>query len=341
MNHIPVARFFALVLLFGCSERGAAPAVPSTITDPQAGTAPAAAQQHVYWTLFAGSQYPQVQIANVPLAKKSKVTSIGARTKNDLIETSGVTFHQNRLWILSFGQSSGEPTSALVFDLPLKETSAPKYTFVLGNSNGGDALAFDPSGDLWISSPGYHTILEYKGPFTKSGTLAPAKTLNGGNLYSYAIAVDKKGAVYASILNGGLKNSIAVSQPPYKGKPYFLTGLTSAGALGFDSHGNLYASSNGPTSSPALVRYSADNLKKGAKPSIADSAGLPADSYLAALDFTAKGDLYIANCGGPGSPGIDVYPLSSNAFSSKLAPSLEYTNDDITSQGCAWGIAVH
>lgn len=341
MNHIAVARFFVLVLLLGCSERSLAPALPGLAGNSAALKPAAAARQRVYWTLFARSQYPQVQIAGVPLAKMSKVTNIEGSPKNDLVETSGVTFRQNRLWILSFGQTSGEPSSVLVFDLPLKNTSAPKYTFVLGNSNGADALAFDPSGDLWVCSPGFHTVVEYKGPFTKSGTLKPAKTINGGNLYSYAIAIDKNGTLYASVVNGSSSESISVLKAPYTGKTYFLTGLTSAGALGFDSHGNLYASTNGPTSSPALVRYNADNLKKGAKPNILDSTGLPADSYLATLDFTAKGDLYVANCGGPGSPGIDVYPLASKTFSSKLAPSLEYTNDDITSQGCAWGIAVH
>ncbi|HEX3671682.1 MAG TPA: hypothetical protein VHT92_08270 [Candidatus Cybelea sp.] len=336
-----IARLFALALLAGCSGSGLAPTIPSGVAEPQAWDAPAVTAQNAYWTLFAGSQYPQIEIARVPLTKKSKVTNIGSTSKNDLIYTSGVTFHDSRLWILTFGKSGGTPSLVAVFDLPLKDRSKPHYKFVLGNSSGADALAFDPSGNLWISSASNHDIIEYKGPFTKSRTLKPAKTFDGGNFSSYAVAIDKKGAVYVSINNGTSSQSIAVEKPPYTGQPYFLTGLTSSGGLGFDSHGNLYASSNGSSSTPALVRYDADNLKSGAKPNIVDPAGLPASSYLSSLAFTAKGDLYIANCGNAGSAGIDVYPLGTKQFSSKLAPSVEYTNADITGAGCAWGIAVH
>ncbi|MBV8530898.1 MAG: hypothetical protein JO104_06240 [Candidatus Eremiobacteraeota bacterium] len=137
--------------------------------------------------------------------------------------------------------------------------------------------------------------------------------------------------------------SIAVSKPPYKKKPFFLTGLNSAGALIVDDKGNLYASTNGPSTPAALVRYNADNIKPGAKPNIADPAGLPPNSYLATFTFDAKGDLYVANCGAPSTSaaGIDVYPLATKKFSSKLAPSVIYTNGYITSAGCAWGIAIN
>jgi hypothetical protein len=341
MNRIYCARLLALALLAGCSGNGLAPSVPSVAAVPQAQLPPATTKQKVYWTLFAGSQYPQVEIGPVPLTKKSKVVNVGASAKNDLLYTSGIAFHDSRLWILSFGQKGGDPTSVLVFDLPLKDTSAPKYAFLLGKSSGADAIAFDPSGHLWISSASNHDILEYKGPFTKSRTLKPMRTIDGGNFTSYAIAIDKNGTLYVSILNGSSTESIAVEKPPYKQQPYFLTGLTKSGALGLDQSGNLYASINGSSTTPALVRYNADNLKSGAKPNVIDSTGLPAGSYLASLAFTAKGDLYAANCGNAGSAGIDVYPLSSKKFGSTLAPSVEYTNADITGAGCAWGIAVH
>ncbi len=344
MNRLYAARFFALALLAGCSGNGLAPmlpaGIPGILAGPESSSPLAATHQKVYWTLFAGSQYPQVEIAELPLKKRSKVLNIGSSAKNGLNYTSGVTFRQNRLWILSYGSGGGTPSSVLVFDLPLKATSAPHYTFVLGSSSGADALAFDPSGHLWASSASNQHILEYKGPFTKSGTLKPMRTLNGGELNSYAIAIDRSGTLYASVVNGGSSYSIGVLKPPYKQKDtYFLTGLTSSGGLAFDKTGNLYASTNGPSTSPALVRYNAGNLKSGAKPNIVDPTGLPGNSYLASLAFTANGDLYIANCGG--TPGIDVYPLGSKQFGSKLAPSVQYTNADITGAGCAWGIAVH
>lgn len=341
MTRIYGAPILALALLAGCSGSGLAPSVSGVAAVPQAALPLATTKQKVYWTLFAGSQYPQVEIGPVPLTKKSKVANVGASAKNELLYTSGITFHDNRLWVLSFGQHGGNPTSVLVFNLPLKDASVPQYTFVLGKSSGADAIAFDPLGHLWISSATNHDILEYKGPFTKSRSLKPVRTINGGNFTSYALAIDKNGTLYISIVNGSSAQSIAVEKPPYKAQPYFLTGLTNSGGLAFDQNGNLYASNNGSSTTPALVRYNADNLKSGAKPNIVDPTGLPASSYLASLAFTAKGDLYAANCGNAGSAGIDVYPLSTKEFGPKLAPSVEYTNADITGAGCAWGIAVH
>jgi hypothetical protein len=64
------------------------------------------------------------------------------------------------------------------------------------------------------------------------------------------------------------------------------------------------------------------------------------ESYEAAFGFTPNGDLYAANCGNSGSAGIHVYPTSTKHFSSVLAPSVEYTNADITGAGCAWSIAI-
>ncbi|MBV8149710.1 MAG: hypothetical protein JO092_11500 [Candidatus Eremiobacteraeota bacterium] len=301
----------------------------------------AKAHQKAYWTLFAGPQYPQVEIAGVPMTTKSKVANVESAPSNNLLYTSAITFYKGHLWVLSFGTSHGSPNSVLEFDLPLKPKSKPHRTFVLGNTSGGDAIAFDPKGHLWVSSVANNDLLQYEGPFQKSGTLQPAATISGGTFKSYAIAFNKAGTLYVSVNDGGSSNSIAVLKPPYKGKPFFLTGLTNAGAVAADNDGNLYASTNGPSSAPALVRYNANNIKKGAKPDIIDTAGLPANSYLAGFAFTSKGDLYVANCGNAGSAGIDVYPLSKKTFSAHLRPSVEYTNADITGAGCAWGIAIH
>ena len=296
---------------------------------------------YVYWTLYAARTYPEVQIAKTPMKKKSKVVNVGGGTANDLNYTSGMTFDKSgRLWILSFGHYAGNPVTVVVFKLPLKPSSTPQYEFVLSGSDGSDALAFDPSGNLWVSSPGNDDVLEYTGPFTKSGTLNPAITLNGGSLVPYGVAFDAASNLYISIANSTGNESIAVEAPPYNSLPYFLSGLVKPGSLAFDKNGNLYSSSNGG-SSAALVRYDKNHLKSGDKPSIVDPTGLPASSYLSAFAFTTTGDLYVANCGNASSAGIDVYKTSRKAFSAKLAPSLLYSNADIQQAGCAWGIVTH
>jgi sugar lactone lactonase YvrE len=296
-------------------------------------------QQNVYWTLFASADYPQVQIAQAPMSKKSKAATINSTVRNNLLETSGVAFDTaGRFWILSYGQTNGDPTSALVFNPPITVRSAPLLTLVLSGTLDADALAFDPSGNLWVTSPGNQSVVEYTGPFAQSATLTPARSLTTGVNHPFAVAVDKNGKVYISNNGSTGTNSIAVVKPPYTGQPYFLNGLTAPGGLVFDSDGNLYASSNGST--PAVVRYNSNHLKSGDLPSIVDPAGLAATSYEASFAFTANGDLYAANCGNNNTAGIQVWPLGLRGFSAHLKPSVSYTNRKISSDGCAWGIAI-
>jgi sugar lactone lactonase YvrE len=326
------------VLLAACSNQGFAPlnaGAPgaSTVANGKAG-------QFVYWTLYASRTYPEVEFAKTPMKKKSKVTNVGGNTANLLNYTSGLTFDASgRLWILSFGKYEGNPVTAVVFKLPLTPSSKPEYEFVLSDTDGSNAIAFDPSGNLWVSSPGNNEVMEYTGPFTTSGTLDPAFTLNGGTLVPYGVAFDASSNIYISVENSTGGDSIAADAKPYTSYPYFLDGLDKPGSLTFDKDGNLYGSTNG--SSPALVRYDKDDLKSGDKPSIVDLNGLPSESYLSAFAFSSTGDLYVANCGNADSAGIDVYPTSHKAFSAKMKPSLLYSNADIREAGCAWGIAAH
>jgi sugar lactone lactonase YvrE len=280
-----------------------------------------------------------VQIAAVPLIKRAKVLTIRSTTRNNLLETSGVAFDSaGRFWILSYGQTNGEPTSALIFNLPLTAHSAPVITLVLNGTLDADALAFDPSGNLWVTSPGNRSVQEYTGPFTQSVTLTPTVIVTAGVNTPFGIAVDKNANVYISNNSSTGMKSVAVVKPPYTGKPYFLNGLAAPGGLAFDSDGNLYASNNGST--PAVVRYNKNHLRSGDTPSIVDSARLAAETYEASFAFNATGDLYAANCGNNGTAGIQVWPLSLKRFSPHLKPSVRYTNRKIQRDGCAWGIAI-
>ena len=338
MKNIFVVLF--AVIVTACSQAALAPVANAPQSSAESFSSAQAAAQKVYWTLFASPSLPQVQIANVPLKTTSSVTNIDNNSSNGLTYTSGVTFYKGQLWVLSFGSTHGAPGYAVVFKLPLTSSSKPLYTFKLSGTSGEDALAFDPSGNLWVDCTGSHSILEYKGPFTKTGTLKPALSIPTPHSTSYAIAFDKAAKLYASFHNSRGSDSIGVLAPPYNGNPYFFNGLKSPGGLIFDNEGNLYSSTNG-ASGAALVRYDSNNLQSGATPNAVDPAGLPSGSYLSSFAFAANGDLYVANCGKASSAGIDVYPLGSQKLTSKLEPSVEYANSDITSAACAWGIAIH
>lgn len=338
------------VLIAGCGGAFAPAGVPNggapAVEAPDVAVLPLAKvrRQHVYWTLFAGAKYPQIQMAAVPLRSKSKSRSVNNGSKNDLLYTSGMAVDRaGHLWVLSFGQYHGNPTTAVVFKLPIKPASNPLYTFVLSGTSASNALAFDASGNLWVTSPGNDSAMQYSGPFTKSGTLTPAITLSATGFATWGVAVDKHANVYFSNSTSTGTDSIAVVKPPYSGSPYFLNGVSKPAGLAFDKAGNLYASTCGgctASATAAVVRYDSNGLKSGDSPSIVDPTGLPASSYLASFAFTAKGDLYAANCGNSGSAGVDVYPTSEKAFTAHLAPSVEYKDSAMSAAGCAWGIAV-
>jgi hypothetical protein len=299
------------------------------------------AHQNVYWTLFAGSADPQVQFAKVPLSKKSKATSIFYNNYNLLAYSSGMHVDKlRRLWILYFGPYNGNPGSAAVFKPPLTAKSSPLYRFVLEGTSDPDHLTFDASGNLWVNSHSNSSVIEYTGPFNQGGLLSPALTLTKGISNPSGIALDKSGNLYVSNDGSRGKNSIAIFRAPIaNNQPKYLQGASAPGGLIFDKHGNLYASDNTSTLN-AIVRYNSSDLKPGSKPSIVDKTGLPKQSYEADFALSAKGDLYLANCGNAGSAGVDVYPTSTKPFTSKLAPSVIYGNSYVSGVGCAWGIAI-
>lgn len=335
--------FVSAALLAACGGPAfvSAPGAPAPFANPNLLTEDVTSHQRVYWTLFAGSAYPQVQIAAVPLQPKSKTSSIFNNANNSLLYSSGMHVDKTgRLWILAFGAYRGDPGSVSVFTLPLRVTSTPKYTFVLSGTSDPDHLTFDHLGNLWVNSHGSNAVLEYNGPFTKSGTLRPNTTLTDGIISPSGIALDPVGNVYVSLSTSEGANSIAVFKTPISNKkPFYLGGLDGPGGLIFDAKGNLYASSNGGRRA-AIVRYNSGDLAKGDKPSILDSAGFPTGSYESDFALTKAGDLYYANCGSAGSVGVYVYPTSKKAFSSKLSPSVSYTNEYLQDVGCAWGIAI-
>jgi sugar lactone lactonase YvrE len=297
----------------------------------------AQANQNVYWTLFASSVYPQVQFATIPLIKRSKVTSIYNNAYNLLAYSSGLHVDKaGRLWILAFGPYNGNPGTVSVFTLPLTPKSAPVHTFVLLGTADPDHLTFN-SGHLWVNSHYNNAVLEYTGPFNQSGTLSPALALTDGISSPSGIAFDKKGNLYVSNINSTGNNSIAVFKAPISDEaPYFLDGLQAPGGLIFDKAGNLYASDNVSALS-AIVRYDRSNLKSGAMPNIVDKTGLK-QTYEADFALSASGDLYFANCGT--HAGIIGYATSTKPFSSKLAPSVRFSDVKVRSAGCAWGIAI-
>jgi sugar lactone lactonase YvrE len=327
-----VAVLILALLPAGCGGYAIAPpgesAVPASVTR--------AATQNIYWTLVEPIHYPQVQFTKMPLQESSPPSGIFGNSHNKLLVTSGMRVDSaGRLWIMSYGKDDRNAPVG-VFDTPLKQSSGPRYEFVLSGTYAAENIAFDPSGNLWVNSRDNDTVFEYKGPFKKSGTLKPSFKVTAGLKKPLGLAFDAKGDLYVSNFASYGTRSITVFKAPIKNShPYFLAGLYTPGGLLFDKSGNLYGSTNGPSGS-AIVRYDANDLHSGALPSIYDGVGLY-HAFGANFVFSASGDLYVSNCGVDAS--IFVYPTSHKSFSPSLAPTVDYTDYDLYN-GCVWGLAI-
>lgn len=331
------AAVLALALLpVGCGGYALAPPGTNAQTDRAAYEVTPPTSQHVYWTLAAAIHYPQVQFAGMPLHYSSRPTDIFGEPRNKLLLTTGMSVDAaGRLWVMSYGPNDrNAPVGA--FDLPMTQTSAPRYELILSGTYGARNFTLDAAGNIWAASRYNNTVFEYKGPFKKSGTIKPSFKLTAGLKNPLGLAFDAKGNLYVSNFGSSGTHSITVFKTPIKNAhPRFLNGLYTPGGLLFDKSGNLYGSTNGPSGS-AIVRYDSDDLFNGAGPTIYDGAAIY-HVFGTNFAFSASGDLYVSNCGV--GAGILVYPLSHKSFSSSLAPSLDYTDYELYG-GCAWGLAI-
>jgi hypothetical protein len=346
IGRMPCSWIVLGTLIAGCGQTNhTLPVMPGSATRNALSAGAPAAKPHkgaptVFWTLDGASGVSEVQFANAPLRARSKVTTIDSNANNMLVFSSDMRFDaEGRMWIYTFGRYGGNPGSVYVFDLPLTKESRPRYEFVLQGTNGLSHMTFDAYGNLWVTGGTQccTAVLEYTGPFDKSGTLLPAITLTKGIRNPWGLAFDKSGNFYVSNSASDAKHSIAVFTAPISNRqPYFLTGLQRPGGVIFDAAGNLYASDNS-TSLSAIVRYDSDHLEAGAQPDIVDRTGLHG-TYEENFAFTSGGDLYFSNCGTHAS--VYWYPTGKKPFTATLAPSLNYTNRNIDSVACVWGIAI-
>ncbi len=331
----------AIAFVATCTGVGAASAPPFERGAAKAAVSAAASgkKQHIYWSLFAPVPQIQIESASLPLRGSSKITQIDGDAQNMLDLTSAMFFDAGgTLWLLA-APSGDDCAGGGVADFPGGSLdSSPQAFALLSGACDPDHLAFDADGNLWVTSHANAQVLEYAGPFPRQGTLQPALALTKGFSFPSGLAFDSAGTLYVSNFPSTGKNSIAVFTAPISNrKPdFYLTGLAAPGGLIVDSAGNLYASTNAMTG--AIVRYNRNAIRSGARPSIVDPAGLPANPYESDFAFDAAGNLYDADCGS--APGIFAYPTAKKSFSPTLMPTF-FSDTTTRQQGCAWGIAIH
>lgn len=101
----------------------------------------------------------------------------------------------------------------------------------VGVSNPVEGLAFDPSGNLFVSSPGGTTNLIYK--ITPDGTVS---TFASGLNFPYGLATDSNGDLFEADQGSGKIYEFS----PDGVRSTFATGLNKPFGLTFDPSGNLF-----------------------------------------------------------------------------------------------------
>lgn len=311
-------------------------------------TTPAPVASFVYYSTFACTAgdaalgvvaYPMTSSSTPTLTLNDSVANGLSCPAEILVDGSG------RLFVLN----DVAPYTIPVFTLPLSATSTPAFTLTMpaGTMNAFN-MAFDGSGNLWVSSTNNNTIYEFNGPFNTTTTLVPAVTLTttvgtcsrpeqpgfdlSGNLYVACEGSSGSNAVAVWLKGAGFTTGQAID--------HNLNGPHAPEALAFDKSGNLYVGSNAASPNGGIAFYMNNNLAAGATPNFYDSTGMAATFFPDQFAFDPVGNLYDADCGS--APGkVYVYPTGSSALSATLALSATYTDANLTASGCTGGVAIH
>jgi len=226
-----------------------------------------------YTPPFSVGQSASLVIGQTSLSGSGDTSSPGS-----FFGPTGIAFAPNGdLWVVDSGNnrvlefkapfSNGEPASIV-----LGQPTFGGYigTTTEGGLNSPSYLAFDPSGNLWVTDQGNNRVLEFTAPFSTGEealrvvgqrnftAFAPSSTTTANSLFEpVGIAFDSKGNLW--VADSGdhrvLEYSVASLIPVFPveaaastviGQSSFTTSSSSTGlnayAIAFDSSGNLWIS---------------------------------------------------------------------------------------------------
>ncbi len=253
--------------------------------------------------LVSGDPPPSVIIgAHVPSAGSSASLS----GPHDL------TFDRSgNLWVAN---EEGDDLVELAPDQLVSGSPAPRATISSGPASGLSVplgLAFDSSGDLWVTNEEGDDLVEYTPDQLISGSPDPrvaASAVNGGFDWPFGVAFDSSGDLWVAnysansvvefaprqLTTGSPTPTVTISSGPSDS-------LEGPDGLAFDRSGDLWvANYDEVTGADSLVEFAPRQLATGApvpratiSPDLSYSLDEPEG-----LAFDSSGDLWVANYGG-------------------------------------------
>ena len=226
----------------------------------------------------AVSEYTAAQLKKSGQPKPNVVISTNANGSLDSPEALAIDGAGN-LWVAnSAADGSGANTVVEFTSNQLTASGSPKPAVRLasnaGSINNPQGIAFDPSGNLWVSDSG--ALKEFSvAQLAASGAPAPAVTITDDGLGSLngpeGITFDAKGNLWVAVFFSNLVVGYSSSQLTASGSPVPAvivrsgdqSGLNNPCGLAFDPTGNLWVSN--PTTS-WLLEFVAKQLTSPSSP---------------------------------------------------------------------------
>jgi streptogramin lyase len=153
------------------------------------------------------------------------------------IDTSG------HAWVANSCNSDCSPINSISeFSNEGNELSPNPAGFTGGGLNEPVNLAFDISGNLWVSNYGSDSITE----LTSGGVIEGGSPISGGGLSDpVGIAVDASGNIWASNSDNSLSKYDPTSATFLSGSGGYTGGLASPAGIAIDGAGNVWVANNG------------------------------------------------------------------------------------------------
>ena len=274
-----------------------------------AGSGPAAAA-NVTPTIYVSNLITST-ITSYPLTANGNASPAAtlSATNGSLDRPVGESFDtRGDLWV-----TNGNPNVNTVVEYTpsqLEATGSPTPAVTISASSGSlnvpYGLAFDASGDLWVTNVGGNTLVEYTpSQLAASGAPTPAVTISAssGSLDApYGLAFEAGGDLWVTNVGGNTLVEYTPSQLEATGSPTpAVTVSASSGSidypygLAFDASGDLWVT-NGIVST--VIEYTPSQLAASGAPSPAvtiSANGISSLDVPFGLAFDTSGDLWVTN----------------------------------------------
>lgn len=234
------------------------------------------------------------------------------------------------LWVGNFG-TSNSVTEYTAAQLGSTTSGAPTTSIRTPTQTIG-GVAFDASGNLWVTQFNGNTLLEYTvNQLSDSGALTPAVTI-GALSNPAGMAFDATGNLWIANVSIGTVVEFTANQLGSSGSPTPAVTLSAAAdtsletpvALAFDAHGNLWVAN---AVRNTVVEFASAQLAATGSPTPAVTLRDTASSISGplALAFDASGKLWVAN-GNSHADTVVAFTPAQLAASGRPQPAIVLTS---------------